>query len=775
MHRFDEPDDATRWPAAPWLLALLLAWLVAAWPWLSGGVTVPWDAKAHFQPQVQFLAHSLAHRDSPFWTPYVFSGHPQVADPQSLIFSPPYLILAALDGSPSLWALDATLYAAILAGAAALMLWFRDRGFHPAGALVAALAFGFGAAMAWRNQHVGQVLSLAMLPVAQLLLGRALARRSALYGLAAGMAAGFMVLGRDQVALLGIYLLAGLVVSELLTGRAALGENLRRSLLPLASGLVGGLLVVTIPVLLTYVLLADSNRPAIGLLEAGRGSLHPAHLLTLLAPDLFSSSAEMADYWGPPSMVWQDTDLWIAQNVGQMYVGALPLLLVLLGTVTGILWHRDIRVFSLALAAMLLYGLGKYTPAYALFYKLLPGVDLYRRPADAVFEIGYLLAILAGYVAHRLLADPFLRLGPGRIAMTAALALAGFTAAAAVTTHFGRWGQAWPHFTIAVTLFAAAAAALYAAWWVHPLRPVLAGLLLAAVTTADLAYSNGPGSATARPPSWYDILEPASRNETIALLKRKIAADRSDTVRDRVELIGLGFHTPNACLTHRLECTLGYNPVRLGLYTRATGAQDNAGLPEERKFTPLFPSYSSTLADLLGLRYVASPVPLGDIDKRLAPGAWVQIARTADAFVYENPRALPRVLFAVAAQAADFESMLASGLWPAVDPRHTVLLAATDLPAPGTIAPRRSGSVRIDSYRNTDIRITADSPDGGWVVLNDVWQPWWFAEVDGKAAGMLRANVLFRAVYVAPGRHEVRFRFRPVAGAIRELASRHRR
>src|SRR5690606_3690098 len=83
-------------------LAFMACWFALAWPWLSGRFTIPYDAKAHFLPQVQFLAHSLWQNESPFWTPFVFSGHPQIADPQSLIFSPPFVLLALLDPTPGL-------------------------------------------------------------------------------------------------------------------------------------------------------------------------------------------------------------------------------------------------------------------------------------------------------------------------------------------------------------------------------------------------------------------------------------------------------------------------------------------------------------------------------------------------------------------------------------------------------------------------------------------------------------------------------------------------
>ncbi|MET0191808.1 MAG: hypothetical protein ABW200_00370, partial [Hyphomicrobiaceae bacterium] len=209
-------QEPAAWPLRPALAMLALAAIVIGWPWLSGRVTIPWDAKAHFLPQIQFLAHSLARGESPFWAPYVFSGQPQIADPQSMIFSPPFLLLALLHPAPSVWAADATLLAMVFLGGAALMLWFRDQGWHWAGALIAALAFCYGAAMAWRIQHVGQVLSLTYLPITMLCLDRALRRKSIVYGAAAGVAAALIVLGRDQVALLSLYLLAGFAAWRIL-------------------------------------------------------------------------------------------------------------------------------------------------------------------------------------------------------------------------------------------------------------------------------------------------------------------------------------------------------------------------------------------------------------------------------------------------------------------------------------------------------------------------------------------------------------------------------
>jgi hypothetical protein len=265
---------------------------------------------------------------SPFWTPYVFSGSPQVADPQSLIFSPPFALIAALNPTPDFRWSDGAVLGTLLAGAFAIVLLFRDRDWHPAGAVVAALAFAFGASAAWRIQHVGQVLSLGYFAIT-LATDRACAgTRLAAYGFAAGVVAGFMVLGRDQVALLGVYVLTGLVIAAIAMAQQP-WRALRASLPPLMAGVVGAILVATVPILLTAFFAEESNRPEIDLVGAGKGSLHPAALLTGLFANLYGAAGPLENFWGAPSPAWEarfgPLDLYLARNMSQLYLGLLPM------------------------------------------------------------------------------------------------------------------------------------------------------------------------------------------------------------------------------------------------------------------------------------------------------------------------------------------------------------------------------------------------------------------------------------------------------------------
>ena len=365
---------------------------IFAYPWLSGRVTIPWDAKAHFYPQLVFLAHSLHSGQSPFWTPHVFAGMPQIADPQSLIFSPFFLIAAALFPEPSFLLSDAISFAMLAMGGLGLIAFFRDRGWSAAGALIAAIAFALGGSAAWRLQHTGQIMSLSWLPVSLWLLARALDRRSIIYGAAAGAVAAMLVLGRDQVAFLGVILLATYAIYRILTDDLP-WINAFNPLL--AGGLVGSLLIA-LPLSFTLALAKNSNRPAIDLIGAHKGSLPPGSFLTLISANLFGTDGPLKDFWGPPSAAFGTTDIFLARNMTDLYAGEMTLLAALVALGAGIYTGREIRFFIGFMVFLVLYALGRYTPAFALFYHI-PGVDLWRRPADATFLLGFVFATLGGY------------------------------------------------------------------------------------------------------------------------------------------------------------------------------------------------------------------------------------------------------------------------------------------------------------------------------------------------------------------------------------------
>jgi hypothetical protein len=761
--------DIPGWYAA--LLVLYIAAFIAlAWPWLSGAVTIPWDAKSQFQPELQFLATSFAHGQSPFWSPNLYAGWPQIADPQSLIFSPLHLALAALTPEPSFREADLVTFAYLFAGSIGVIMLFRDRGWHPGGAMVAALIFAFGGSSASRLQHTGQIISLAWLPLALWLVARTLDRASWWAALAAGFFIGLLAVGRDQVAMVGLYVIAGYVIAFWIDGAGRLAR-LRTTFLPLALSGVVAVAIAMVPIAMSALLASDSNRPVIDFESAGLGSLHPAHLLMLAFADLYGAADPKVVFWGPPSPVWSNTigggRLFLAQNVGQIYAGILPLILIPgFGIVRGLLWTREARYFFIALIACLLYALGWYTPTFRVMYDLLPGVALFRRPADATFVLGLMIAINTGYLVHRVLSGTA---GTPRQALIIAGALIAVLAAVAVTIAVTAGELPDAAVPIATGVVFAAAGIAFVAWTARlaPAHATLAAALLIAFTASDLAWNKAPDESSGLPPAGYAALAPSSDDETVALIARKLAETQAPDRRDRVELSAIAYHWPNMGLAHGFDSLFAQNPLRLRDFEAATGVGDTVAVPSQRTFAPLFPTYRSVLADLLGLRFIVTGVPAQEIDKALRPGDLDLIAHTRDAYVYENPRALPRAMFVPDYTVVDFDAVLASG-WPAgIDPRHTLLLEHPPKQAPNGRA--SEGRVRIVDYRNTEVTIDVDSTAGGFVLLNDVWHPWWYAGIDGIPAPILKADVLFRAVEVAPGSHRVRFVFRPFRGAWEEL------
>ena len=332
------------------------------------------------------------------------------------------------------------------------------------------------------------------------------------------------------------------------------------------------------------------------------------------------------------------------------------------------------------LAVTLLYALGKYTPVFWAMYEVLPGVSLYRRPADATFPFGLMLAVCGGYLVHRWLMARCRRrpLAAHRRRSPSPSRSLPVPSALAVASERGA-RRSLP-LLIGVVVVACAIGALRLAYRLAATNALAAAAVLALFSTADLAWNNRPNESTGLPPSFYDALRPDTTNETVALLKQKLAATAAPDRRDRVELIGIGYHWPNLALVHGFDHLFGHNPLRLADFARATNVR---GYCRGAGPAPVLAAASLVqFRPRKPVRRALHRYRRSDRGDRQAPQARRPAADRANQGrlrLRKSACAAARLLVGDW-RLANFADVLRTGQWPDADPRRTVLLERAPRP-----------------------------------------------------------------------------------------------
>ena len=295
-------------------------------------------------------------------------------------------------------------------------------------------------------------------------------------------------------------------------------------------------------------------------------------------------------------------------------------------------------------------------------------------------------------------------------------------------------------------------------------------MLLALFMAVDLRWNNAPHESTALPREHFDALRQDTRRpRPCSSSRRGSPPPPRPTGATASRLIGIGYHWPNLALAQGFDHVFGHNPLRLRWFYEATRVGDTVAIPSQRQFSPLYPSYRSAFADLLGVRFIATGVPVEQIDTSLKPGDLKFVARTKDAYHLREPaRAAARhAVHRLAARR--FRRSHPQRLAGCRSGTHRAAQARAGRHRAGVGRRARHGarSCAMPTPRSSS-RSTA--PLDEILVLNDVWHPWWRATVDGVDTEILKANVIFRAVLVPRGRHVVRFTFHPFMGAVTEIA-----
>ncbi len=194
-------------------------------------------------------------------------------------------------------------------------------------------------------------------------------------------------------------------------------------------------------------------------------------------------------------------------------------------------------------------------------------------------------------------------------------------------------------------------------------------------------------------------------------------------------------------------------------------------------YYPLDTDLQRRLLQLSSVKYVAaiSPFKSAEVPFNLVYDSKVKI------FEYDD--VLPRAGVFYGADIEKSDAGVLSKLRdPALDVMKTIVVAAPDvdreemdeLAKINRDAPKRVEPANITSYKSLSVDIEASPDRNATLVLNDTDYPGWKVEEDGRPAKWFTVNYMFRGVLLSPGRHTVRFVYRPLSfylGACISLAT----
>ena len=513
-------------------------------------------------------------------------------------------------------------------------------------------------------------------------------------------------------------------------------------------------------------------------------SLHPVALWELIAPHLFG------DYYQSflADLPWMG-----ALNFGRdpffysIYLG--PLVLLLAGAALAARPRRTAVWGALALV-FVVAALGGYTPVYPLARRLIPALLYFRFPVKYMVGVAFTIAVLAAEGFEALKGGWHLseeKVPATFLATATAVGLAGLAAAIvliaspptmtrlayalAASTHLRHPVAGAAYLArVAPTLAVRAAILLLAGCGLAGLmrdggrRSSLAVVLLFATICADLAVTNGDLNPTAdvsrfTPPQWYTSMAERGRlyvggrvrgfmnsADPDASRSWRIPAEAS-AVLGRMEL---NAELPMAPSGWGVREALSYDLPLLwpAEYERTVRRFEHAAAAERDAFLRR-----------TDVRWCVVP------DSQRHP--WEPIADVPDwsMRVYDCHPDATRVFIATEIQIARdpqdevwerdalFDPSLADTIVRL--PRMATTTAQATVPLPA--------SAIIVRDAPSEVVVEASMPKAGVLVLRDTFDPSWQAEVDGRPADVVPANLLYRGVALPEGRHTVRFTYRPRA------------
>ncbi|MBS3059309.1 MAG: YfhO family protein, partial [Candidatus Diapherotrites archaeon] len=126
-------------------------------------------------------------------------------------------------------------------------------------------------------------------------------------------------------------------------------------------------------------------------------------------------------------------------------------------------------------------------------------------------------------------------------------------------------------------------------------------------------------------------------------------------------------------------------------------------------------------------------------------------------FLYENKDVLPRAFVVGESEIVEGKELLKELQEESFNPREKVLIEEGKEISGGN----EFKETRIVSYEPNRVVVEAEPEKQAYLVLLDTYYNGWKAFDNGNEKEVLRANYIFRAVLLDPGKHSVEFVFKP--------------
>ncbi len=697
------------------------------------------DFTQHFLPFNLFWRAELLAGRLPLWNPYTYAGHPFLADVQAAIFYPLSNLVLGLtlpwhEAAARLYWLqvEVVIHTALAGFFTYLLVRALTNRHGPA--FLAGCVFAFsGYLTGYPPLQLAILRAVIWLPLILWLLWRGVAQANQWrwwVGAALAYASAFLA-GHGQSFLHTSYVVAAWIV-----------------------------------VLVTWPRLAGAT-PAQRRMLLGRSALFYALTAGLCAAQLLPSleftrlsvraSVDYAQASGgfPVTDTWQMLVPTVLTFFSPLYAGITALGLALLAIVSlpARRWTRVqlavpagvIAFFGVLVIVALLVSYGQNSFLYPLFYRWLPGWNLFRGQERAAYLVAFGLSVLAGCGAAQVVHLPLAqrrRLAAGFVLLVT-LGLAAF-----VVTH-PRLAADTGALALPVAVSLMAAVALAAILWPGGWSSRRMGLLVA-LCVVDLFVTNGGTSTTAGSAAAAVALPaPAAAVQAAAAQQ----GDAAQGLRGRVHNEYRVFE--NYGMLAQVEDVWGASPLRLARYAtlfdnfpmdrlwRLTGVQ------HVLTWTDTPPRPAVRLAEFPQGNETTYLHRLTEEPQR----AWV----TAQVMQVDDATAKMRL--------AD----------PAFDIDTTALLPPPDDPDGGAVGDEAvsqattpgSNDVRLARSAPNRLRIDVTSENGGLLVVSENWMPGWRATLaaNGVTAAqpvpVWRADLTLLGVPVPPGTSTIELVYQP--------------